>query len=70
VEFKYYIDMDERGEFRADVRDENDNTVWETEGFEIFEDGFMKHKEDLSGLTKYLKSLDIMKFNDILTEGN
>lgn len=66
--FEYYIDMDERGEFRADVRNDQGITVWETNG-DVFEDGFMKHKEDMKGLVEYLTSLGIMTLNDRLTKG-
>ena len=45
-ELFYYIDMDERGEFRASVRDHYDNTVLEIDD-SIFEDGFMRHKHDM-----------------------
>ena len=63
--FGYYIDLDERGSFRADVRNADGETVFEVlagdelqEGdSSIFEDGFMGHKNDLDGLTQYLRSL-------------
>lgn len=69
--FEYFINCDERGEFRADVRDPNGTTVFEVEGFEIFEDGFMKHKNDLTGLAEYLGNhLGILSANDTLVSGN
>ena len=61
--YYYYINKDERGEFNADVRDENDNTVFETDE-QIFEDGFLRNKTDISGLEKHLKSLEIIGKND------
>lgn len=61
----YYSYHDERGEFRADVS-LNDKTVWETEGYDIFEDGFMKHKDDINGLREYLISLNIITEDDKL----
>lgn len=65
--FEYFINLDERGEFRADVRlVSSGETVWQTEGFEIFEDGFMKNKQDLVGLKEYLVSLRIMGEGDEL----
>lgn len=64
--FGYYIDLDERGEFSADVRNQKGKTVFEISGFEIFEDGFMKHKEDISGLQDYLVDLGILDQGDKL----
>ncbi|MCW3784308.1 hypothetical protein [Defluviimonas salinarum] len=63
--FGYYVDLDERGEFRADVRDAEGKTVFEIhcsdeEGWDIFEDGFMKNKEDISGLQEHLSALGIL----------
>lgn len=55
--FTYHINLDERGEFFADVRDSNGETVFEIHGFDIFEDGFMRHKKDLSGLLDYMIEL-------------
>ncbi len=54
MDYKYYINLDERGEFFADVRDENENTIFEIRGFDMFEDGFMKNKHDVDGLREYL----------------
>jgi hypothetical protein len=64
--YGYYINVDERGDFRADVRDANERTVFEIyagdslgpDETSIFEDGFMRDKNDMSGLTDYLRSLD------------
>ena len=55
----YHINLDERGEFRADVRRDG-NTIFEIDGFDIFEDGFMKHKEDMDGLVEYLEHLGLI----------
>lgn len=56
----YHINIDERGEFYADVRDESGKTVYEIHGFEIFEDGFMSDKDDTEGLQDYLINLGIL----------
>lgn len=72
--FTYHINLDERGSFLADVRDPSGKTVFEIkDGNElkpgessIFEDGFMKHKRDLSGLGQYLMDLGIMRPTDKL----
>ena len=58
--FKYFINLDERGEFYADVRNPQGDTVFEIKGFDIFEDGFMNDKADMGGLKEYLVSLGIM----------
>lgn len=65
----YYVNLDERGEFYADVRNAYDKTVFEISGFEIFEDGFMSDKRDLDGLKDYLVSLGIMSPTQELIEG-
>ena len=64
--FEYYINLDERGEFYADVRNQNGETVLEIHGFDIFEDGYMWHKDDLEGLKNYLVDLSIMDKQDEL----
>ena len=56
--FTYWIDMDERGEFRATVHDPRGREVMSINE-EIFEDGYMRHKKDLSGLASYLEDLGI-----------
>ncbi len=76
--YKYYINLDERGSFYADVRNSSDKTVFEIKtGNElapgetsIFEDGFMKDKNDLEGLRQYLIQLGIMKSGQQLVKGN
>lgn len=65
----YFINLDERGEFYADVRNAYDKTVFEISGFEIFEDGFMSHSRDLEGLKDYLVSLGVMSQTQELIEG-
>ena len=65
--YTYHINLDERGEFFADVRnDETGKTIFEIKGYEIFQDGFMKNKGDIAGLKGYLVSLNLLKWNDIL----
>ena len=69
VTYEYFINLDERGEFSADVRNAG-KTVFEIEGFDIFEDGFMDHKRDLSGLTEYLCDLGIIFHKDAIVLAN
>ncbi len=65
--FLYFINLDERGEFYADVRDDSNNTIFEIKGFDIFEDGWMRNKNDLMGLRNHLVGLGVMKDDDDLT---
>lgn len=66
--YGYYIDLDERGSFEADVRDADGKTVYEVKAgnslsedeTSIFDDGFMRDKSDVSGLASYLKDLDVI----------
>lgn len=66
--YGYYINLDERGDFYADVRDAGGQTVFEIHAgaslgedeSSIFEDGFMRDKDDLSGLTEHLRSLGVI----------
>lgn len=77
-DFSYIIDFDERGGFRAHVENPEGKVVYEfaagnelPEGeSSIFEDGFMKHKEDVKGLENYLKQLGILKKSDTLIIAN
>ncbi|MGZ1522163.1 hypothetical protein [Xanthomonas citri] len=72
--YGYFIDLDERGSFLADVRDELGKTVFEIRAgneladdeSSIFDDGFMRDKHDLSGLHEHLVSLGIMEKGDRL----
>lgn len=70
--YTYHINLDERGNFYADVRDADDKTVHEIhddeETGEIWEieSGYMRHARDLAGLQKYLASLGVMKDSDVL----
>lgn len=75
--YKYYIDLNERGSFIADVRNPHGETVCtikagdelESDESSIFEDGFMEHEWDLKGLKEYLTQLGIMKPQDELVDG-
>ena len=66
MEFTYHLNLDERGEFYADVRDIDEKTIFEIHGFDIFEDGFMRHKDDISGLHNYLLHLGLIDRDDTL----
>jgi hypothetical protein len=70
--YYYFIDLDERGDFYADVRKDGDQgeTVFEIHGFDIFEDGFMSDKKDLAGLREYLVNVGIIEKEDDVLLGN
>lgn len=63
--FGYYVNLDERGDFYADVRDPTGETIFEIRSEDdgsiaLIEDGFMRHKTDLDGLAKHLAALGLM----------
>lgn len=62
--YGYYVNLDERGEFYADVRNPDGASVFEIHGFEIFDDGFMKDKGDIAGLQEYLADLQVIGASD------
>ncbi len=74
MKYGYYINLDERGSFVADVRDEAGNTVFEVRAGDqlgedecsIFEDGYMRDKHDLSGLQEYLRSIKVIGVSDTI----
>lgn len=70
MQYYYYINLSERGDFYADVRNPDGKTVYEICGFSIFEDGFMSHDEDIEGLCSYLQDLGVIGENDSLEWGN
>ncbi|TAL63666.1 MAG: hypothetical protein EPN79_16055 [Burkholderiaceae bacterium] len=68
MKYGYYIDLNERGAFEADVRDEAGRTVYEVRAgtslgedeSSLVDDGFMRHLQDLDGLATYLKSMGVL----------
>lgn len=64
--YEYHINLNERGQFYADVRDENEKSVyWIKVGYgdednNPVEDGFMKDLRDIRGLEAYLKDIGII----------
>ena len=67
--YRYFINLDERGEFYADVRNIRDSSIFEIKGFDIFEDGWMRHKHDMDGLKRYLVHLGLMKSDQRISMG-
>jgi hypothetical protein len=70
MKYYYYINLNERGEFFADVRDANDKTIFEIQGFSIFEDGHMQHAKDIEGLRDHLIELNIIDPDDHIETGD
>jgi hypothetical protein len=70
VSYHYNINLDERGESCADVPNTTERSVFEIKGFEIFEDGRMRHKSDLEGLKRYGVRLELKKPDEPLVPGN
>ena len=63
--FGYYVNLDERGDFYADVRNEAGDTVFEIRSDEegvvdLVEDGFMSDKTDISGLRDHLVTFGVV----------
>jgi hypothetical protein len=64
--YEYVINLDERGEFYADVRTPDGDTVIEvrsdaeTGEVDLVTDGFMNHARDTDGLEAYLKSHELL----------
>lgn len=64
----YVIDLDERGSFRAHVEDQAGQTVFEfvsgnelaEDESDLFQDGWMRGKNDIEGLEKYLRDRGII----------
>ncbi len=60
-----FVNLDERGEYSADVRDADDNSIFDIDtetAHSMIEDGFLKAKpnEDIEGLEKYLKEMGVI----------
>lgn len=75
--YGYTIDQDERGSFRARVVDTVGTTVFTVlagdalgvDDTSLVDDGFMRHLNDLAGLTDYLRSMGTLPADsEILTE--
>lgn len=69
--YYYHVNIDERDVYAADVRDQDDNTIYTIPNWEEMRDlidcGFMKHAEDMQGLHEHLyRDLEIIKPTDIL----
>lgn len=68
--FGYFVNLDERGLFNADVRDHAEMSVFTIVSMdqlnEMIDDGFLRHTTDTDGLFDYLVSRDILNNDDEL----
>lgn len=58
-----YINLDERGDFQADVRDINDKTVFEMDTFQAEElviDGFVRDPRDPDQIESHLRDVGVI----------
>lgn len=62
----YHINLNERGEFYADVRNSSGETIFEIHGYNLFKDGWMKHRCDTAGLLEYLIHLGLANHSSTL----
>ena len=66
--FGYFVNLNERGFFEADVRNSQGISVFQIKSglslprgeSDLIEDGFMKHGHDIKGLEKHLKEINVM----------
>lgn len=67
--FLFVVNLDERGEFYADVRREDGQgeTVFEMHGDELVQDGFLSCVRDMDGLHQYLVDCHVLDAADTLT---
>jgi hypothetical protein len=73
--YTFHVNLDERGMFYADVRNQNGRTLFEIkideslpddEQSNPIEDGWMKHGRDLDGLRAYLIHLGVVTEKAVL----
>lgn len=69
---KYHVNLNERGSFYADVRNESGETVYEVRGgnelaedeTDLVTDGFMRDLMDTRSLTDYLRDMAVIGPDD------
>lgn len=68
--FGFFVNLDERGDFYADVRNSEGKTVLEIktgpngEPPELIESGYMTNKQDIQGLTDYMREMSLIGKED------
>lgn len=74
MKFEYFINLNERGYFNADVRNESGKTIWQIESIkeaqELLEDGFITDFEDIAQIEDHLKNNHFIDFDDFVVSGN
>lgn len=73
--YEYFVNLHERGQFYADVRDGAGKTILEIRSdddgrVDLIDDGFMDHAHDLNGLYEYLVQMGLIDSSDTLARGN
>jgi len=76
MDYKYVVDLDERGTFQAHVEDVDGKTVYEIDsdednldgGIRLAEDGWMSHNRDINGLTNFLQHIGVFGSIDTIEE--
>jgi hypothetical protein len=74
--FLYVIDKNERGDFAAHVENKKGEIIFEFKAggelskgeTSLFDDGWMKHEDDIKGLTKYLREMEVIGKSDWVTK--
>ena len=69
ITFEYFINLNERGEFYADVRDETGQTVFEINDYDFFENGYVSNPEDINGLLDFMIEIGIADSSDSIIKG-
>jgi len=62
--YYYYVNLDERGVFFSDVRDEDGNTIGEIHGVDLVEGGFINDLYDPYQIEMYYKYLGLIMRSD------
>lgn len=67
--YGYYINLDERGEFRADVRDIDGNSIFDVDqdgARDLIEDGFVRNIRDAAEIGRYLMQSGVIDRHDLV----
>lgn len=70
MNYEYFINLDERGLFYADLRDEHGRTFYEVWDGQLIDDGFMRHVHDVDGLANHLQDVGIIPPGSTITLAN
>ena len=69
--YKYYINLDERGEFNADIRDENETTIVEidTDYAQFLSEERVK-LHNVTSVWNHFRSIGMIEQHSMITKGN